>query len=105
MHFSSLLFIYIYLPVLILFYFIIKDNAWRRGLLILFSLVFYAWGEPVYVLLMLICVLVNYIFGLGIGRAKSDDKIKRSFILMFSAVVVNLGFLIFLNTRALLCRL
>ncbi len=95
MLFSGLLFIYMFMPALILLYFIIKDNAWRRSILILFSLVFYAWGEPVYVLLMLACVLINYIFGLQIGRTKSEDKSKRVFILIVSAVAVNLGFLFF----------
>ena len=53
MIFSHLLFIYAFLPLLMILYYCRKNNSWRRGVLLAFSLVFYAWGEPLYILLML----------------------------------------------------
>jgi alginate O-acetyltransferase complex protein AlgI len=88
------------MPLLALLYFLNINNAWRRGLLILFSLAFYAWGEPTYVLLMLVCVLVNFIFGLEIGKSQSEEKSKRAFVLLITAVAVNLSFLIFFKYAA-----
>ena len=63
MVFSHLLFIYIFLPVLLAAYFIIKNDLYRRIILVVFSLVFYAWGEPVYVFLMIGIVMLDYLFG------------------------------------------
>ena len=67
MVFSSLFFVYVFMPVLLLLYYAIKRNSWRRGVLLLFSLLFYAWGEPVYILLMLFSAQMNYLFGLAVG--------------------------------------
>ena len=64
MVFSNIFFLYVFLPALFLAYFVIKNNAYRRAVLIAFSLVFYAWGEPIYVFLMIGLVLADYIFGL-----------------------------------------
>ena len=63
MVFSHLIFIYAFLPLLMLLYFARKEAGWRRGVLLLFSLVFYAWGEPIYILLMLGSALLNFLFG------------------------------------------
>ena len=52
MVFSSLTFLQCFLPLCLLAYFLVP-KAWRNGVLFLFSLLFYAWGEPVYVVLML----------------------------------------------------
>ena len=90
MVFSSLFFVYIFLPILLLFYFIIKNNSWRRGVLLVFSLMFYAWGEPVYILLMLFSALCNYVFGLLVGNARTPGAKKAMAAL---SVVVNLGLL------------
>ena len=55
MVFSSLLFLYIYLPAVLAAYFLLPKR-WRNPFLFFASLVFYAWGEPVYVLLMLFTI-------------------------------------------------
>ena len=77
MVFSDLFFLFVFLPVFALSYLL---AAWvdrrkampsfrhRNSMLVLFSLIFYAWGEPVYVLLMLASVVVNYFVGLGIAK-------------------------------------
>ena len=68
MVFSSLYFLFLYLPI-VLFLYYITPLKWRNLLLLLVNLVFYAWGEPRYVFLMLAGILLNYLFGLGISRA------------------------------------
>ena len=90
MVFSNLFFLYGFMPVLLLAYFIIKNDAWRRGVLVAFSLFFYAWGEPVYVFLMIGMVLADYIFGLLIDRCISVAW--KSFWLVL-AVISNLAVL------------
>ncbi len=90
MYFSNIFFLYVFMPVLFLAYFIIKNNAWRRGVLVAFSLIFYAWGEPVYVFLMVGLVLADYLFGLGITNTKSAWMKK---FLLIMAVASNLSVL------------
>ena len=81
MVFSDLFFLFVFLPAFALCYLAAswldrrlspdadhKSHTAQNTVLVLFSLIFYAWGEPVYVFLMLFCVLVNYLAGLGIAR-------------------------------------
>lgn len=86
MVFSDLFFIFVFLPVVMLFYLLaagidslvsnetMRFNHLKNLVLVVSSLVFYAWGEPVYVLLMLASVVVNYILGLIINHAQSTRK-------------------------------
>ena len=67
MVFSGLTFLLLFLPLLLGLYFISGNIHWRNGVLVLFSLLFYAWGEPVMVWLMVLATLVNYLCGLGIA--------------------------------------
>ena len=92
MVFSNLFFLYVFLPALLLFYFIGKSDSHRRGVLILFSLVFYAWGEPVCVFLMIGLVLFDYFMGLMIDRSDSEAARKAWLVV---AVIANLGVLCF----------
>lgn len=64
MTFSSLAFLFVFFPIVFLLYWILKNNQLRNILLILASLAFYAYGEPVAVFIMLISICLNYIFGL-----------------------------------------
>ena len=63
MVFSDLIFLFFFLPAVLLVT-RLSPKRWRNGELLLFSLLFYAWGEPVYVLLMLVIITVNYLAGL-----------------------------------------
>ncbi|MGN1000030.1 MAG: MBOAT family O-acyltransferase [Faecousia sp.] len=90
MVFSDLLFIYAFLPLLMILYYVRKNNGWRRGVLLVFSLIFYAWGEPVYVLLLLGSALLNYIFGFCIGISETNRGRKLAVV---SGVLVNLAIL------------
>ena len=71
MVFSSAVFLFIFLPVVILLHTFIQNTKVRNGLLIVASLVFYAFGEPVYVLMLIGSVAVNYIFGTMLSKNKN----------------------------------
>ena len=69
MLFSSIPFLYYFLPMVLIGYFLVP-KSWRNGLLLLSSLVFYGWGEPKYLILMVASILAFYGFGLAIGNGK-----------------------------------
>ena len=75
MLFSSIPFLYYFLPAVLLVYFVVPRTA-KNAVLLVSSLLFYGWGEPKYVLLMLVTIVSFYICGLGIGNAKSTAKKK-----------------------------
>ncbi|MBQ2093215.1 MAG: MBOAT family protein [Ruminococcus sp.] len=78
-----------FLPAVFLLYTVIPVHKVRNGLLIAFSLVFYAYGEPVYVLLMILSSLVNYLCALWIGKSEKQKKLP-----LIIAIVFNLGTLV-----------
>ncbi len=92
MYFSNLFFLYIFLPALFLAYFIVRNDTYRRIVLTAFSLFFYAFGEPVYVFLMIGLVAVDYGFGRVIGKT-AEIRIRKRWLI--AAVVLNLAFLCF----------
>lgn len=90
MVFSSLTFLCIFLPMVLALYYLLPTLRIRNVLLIAVSLLFYAYGEPVYVLLMIASIIINYIFGRLLG---TENKKKRQWILAI-AVVINIGLLV-----------
>lgn len=90
MVFSSLTFLCIFLPVVLALYYLLPTLRIRNILLIAVSLLFYAYGEPVYVLLMISSIIISYIFGRLLG---TENKKKRQWILAI-AVVINIGLLV-----------
>lgn len=92
MVFSSLLFLFRFLPLMLLAYFAAPRRG-RNAVLFLGSLIFYAWGEPVYVLLMLFSTAVDYIHGRVIESAREAGKEKRARRALVSSVIVNLTLL------------
>ena len=86
MVFSSFTFLFLFLPLTVLFTLPLRKTGARNAVLCAFSLVFYAWGEPVYVLLMAGSILFNY--GAGLAMEKRPEKKKPVLIL---ALLVNLG--------------
>ncbi|MDD3430375.1 MAG: MBOAT family protein [Oscillospiraceae bacterium] len=73
MVFSSLTFLWVFLPIVLILYQIFPQKG-RNGLLLAASLLFYAWGEPVYILLMLVSITLNYIGGFFICKATGSAK-------------------------------
>jgi len=84
MVFSSLTFLFIFLPAVLLFYFLLPGIKAKNAVLCLFSLVFYAWGEPVYILLMLASILLNWLAGLGMERFPRRRKLLLILVLVFN---------------------
>lgn len=94
MIFSSTLFLFIFIPIVLIIYYLIPQKyiMAKNIELLIASLIFYAWGEPVNVLLMILSIIANYIFGLLLG--KYEKKGTRRLIVTLS-VVFNLGMLFF----------
>ena len=90
MVFSSLSFICVFLPVVFLLHQVIPGFKGKNALLIVASLLFYAYGEPVYIVLMIVSTLFNWLFGLLIGRTDEPGQRKAW---VAASVVVNLAFL------------
>lgn len=88
MVFSSLLFIWIFLPIVFIGYYIFSDIQYRNVFLLVCSLLFYAWGEPVYILLMFFSILMNW--GIGICIEKTD-RLKKHLIVF--DILLNIGLL------------
>ena len=84
MVFSSITFLFVFLPVVFLLERLCRGVKAKNALLLAASLLFYAYGEPVYVLLMLGSILANYLFALWVGR-------KKSRLALVLAVVFDLG--------------
>lgn len=93
MVFSGLTFLLLFLPLLLVLYFVSRDLRWRNGVLVAFSLLFYAWGEPVMVWLMVLSTLVNYLCAKAIG--KSRKKRQKRFWLTIGAVISLVGLVYF----------
>lgn len=89
MVFSSLIFLFVFLPFVILFYYILPKSL-RNLTLLLASLVFYAWGEPTYVFVMIFSICINFVCGLLIDRFRGSYK---SQIVLILSLIINLGIL------------
>ena len=87
MVFSSIPFIFFFLPIFFLVYLIVPSKI-KNFVLMIFSLMFYAWGEPIYVLLMLFSALFNFICGILL------DKRGNKKVVLIVSVVINIGLLI-----------
>ena len=74
MVFSSLTFVFAFLPAVIILYFAVKNRTWRNAVLLLSSLIFYSWGEPKHIFLMIAATAVAYAGGWGIHSAKESGK-------------------------------
>lgn len=90
MVFSSTFFLFAFLPIFLATYFIVPWLPAKNAVLLVFSLVFYAWGEPVYVLLMVISIVMNWIFGLAVGRTHGGRRFFLALDVVFNLLV--LGF-------------
>ncbi len=90
MVFSSTIFLCVYLPLVLLGYYICPKKG-RNLFLLIASLVFYAWGEPKYVFLMIFSILVNYIFGRLMDKNRENKK--RLKLMLVLSVVIDLGLL------------
>jgi alginate O-acetyltransferase complex protein AlgI len=93
MLFASTVFIFVFLPVVLLLYYTVF-RKWRMGqnvMLLIASLIFYAWGEPKYVLIMIASIIVNYALGLLVDKVRHRKALSRLVIAL--TAVLNLSVL------------
>lgn len=91
MVFSSILFLFMYLPVVLGIYYLIPSK-FRNLFLFFANLVFYGWGEPVFVLLMLFSTVSDYIWGLLIAKYRATNQ-RRAKLFVAFAIIINLALL------------
>jgi len=89
MLFSSMTFVFIFLPIVLLLYLISKKEL-HNPILLIASIIFYAWGEPKYLAIMLYTILINYFGAIAIDKFSSHKK-----LLLGITIFANLGFLIY----------
>ncbi|MCD7879660.1 MAG: MBOAT family protein [Candidatus Gastranaerophilales bacterium] len=92
MLFSSITFLYIFLPIVCLLYLVTKKEL-HNSILLIASIIFYAWGEPKYLAIMLVTIIVNYYGAILIDKFK-NNKYKAKTVLL-GTILVNLGFLVY----------
>lgn len=90
MLFSSVTFLVYFLPIAILVYYMVPSR-FKNAVILVESLFFYSWGEPVYILLMITSIIFNYISGLAISKLQSSKKFTKN--VLFFNVFVNLALL------------
>ncbi|MGN8876398.1 MBOAT family O-acyltransferase [Pseudoflavonifractor sp. HCP28S3_F10] len=94
MVFSSLYFLFLYLPIVLLIYYIAPLRL-RNAVLLVFNLIFYGWGEPKYILIMFASIAIDYTHGMLVTRCKERGNDKGARLAVASSVVFNLALLFF----------
>ena len=89
MLFSSVTFIFYFLPLVLNIYYFSKDKM-KNYILLFFSLIFYAWGGVAYLPILLMSILINYILGLKIDKYKESNKKQK--IILILAIIFNIAF-------------
>lgn len=92
MVFSSLMFMFVFLPLVLLVYYLLPKK-FRNLFLLAADLFFYGWGEPVLVFLMVFSIVINYIAGLLIDKQKDNQRRKKTILII--SVIIDLGMLAF----------
>lgn len=88
MVFSSIVFLFVFLPVVLALYYVVPAIRWKNVILLAASIIFYAWGEPVYIVLMLLSILFNFVMGLELERLRENSRRKK--LNLIFTVIVNL---------------
>jgi alginate O-acetyltransferase complex protein AlgI len=101
MVFSSFTFLIFFLPAVLIAYYA-SPAGWRNGVLFVFSLIFYAWGEPVYILLMLGSIAANYGLACRMGRYQEAGQERQARGVLILDCVLNLGLLGFFKYTGLM---
>lgn len=100
MIFSSLLFLCIFLPIVLVLYYASKNMVYKNTVLVVSSLIFYAWGEPVWILALLFSAGIDYIHGLIINKYFGKWQAKAALV---SSLVLNLGILMTFKYLGFFC--
>ncbi len=91
MVFSSITFLFYFLPIVLGVYYIVPKKL-KNYILLIASLIFYFWGEPKYILLMIFSIISTYIFGILISKSKSK---KASKVFLTLSIIISIGLLIY----------
>ena len=94
MLFSSMTFVFLFLPIVCAVYFLVRKDL-RNYVLLLASILFYAWGEPRYLAIMILTILLNYLGALGVARLDTENTQQYRKLLLGGVIVLNLGFLFY----------
>lgn len=92
MLFSSVTFLFLFLPITILLYYLVPKKG-RNFILLLMSLLFYGWGEPRLIILMVMSILVGYVTGIMADYGKRNEKMKLAKAGLLIALIYNIGML------------
>ena len=90
MVFSSVFFLFTYLPI-VLFAYYITPLRWRNAVLLVVNLIFYGWGEPVYIAIMFLSTAIDYTHGRLVEKCKARNKDKGARRAVDSSVFFNLA--------------
>ncbi len=90
MIFSSLLFIFLYLPIVLGIYYIVPKK-WHNAFLLIANFIFYGWGEPVFVIIMAASIISNYAFGILIEKYRANKRLSKTFVIF--ALLISFGLL------------
>ena len=101
MVFSSLIFLYAFFPLCLLAYTLCRTLRAKNICLLVFSLLVYAWGEPVYVLLLAVMALFDWYFALRVQRAREENGNAKKFVVL--TCIVNLGLIGFFKYAGMIC--
>ena len=106
MVFSSSVFLFIFLPVVLGLYFIFPSRKVKNYWILVASLFFYAWGEPVYIVLMLVSIVANWLFALAIGRTRKDRQERNlsSKAILIVSLVFNIAVIGFFKYEGFLAE-
>ena len=94
MVFSTPYFLFLYLPAVLLLYYI-SPLKWRNLVLLVVNLIFYGWGEPVYILIMFVSMAIDYTHGILVTRNKAKGNLRGAKMAVASSVIFNLALLFF----------
>ncbi|MBQ3099888.1 MAG: MBOAT family protein [Clostridia bacterium] len=100
MVFSTLTFLFLFFPLVFILYYLSPNRVYRNTVLLIFSLIFYGWGEPKFILLMLTASLVAYIGGLCMQKFEETNRLKAkkiTFIITSVLLISNLFIFKYLN--------
>ena len=93
MVFSNLFFIYLFLPLNLILYFVVKNRTWQNIVLLGFSLFFYAWGEPVWVFMLMLTAFLDYTWARCIEYFRQSGQTRRVKIALAASLIFDLGML------------
>ena len=89
MIFSSIFFIFAFLPIVLLIYYLMPFKL-KNLVLLIVSLIFYAWGEPIYVILMIFSIAINFVSGIELEYLMENGEMQKAKYACITTVVINL---------------